>query len=167
MLERVGNRVASLLEKVLGVAFIIAVLLNAANVAGRYLFNHSLIGAEELQTYIMVFITFLGAALVAWRRVSLRMDVLVRYMPESMQSVRSWIESILMVVCCGFTALQSGQYALQMYELGIRSDGAGVPMWIPHGAIALGLVLICVVTVVHAVQRITGRAFVPAQRVVH
>ena len=35
----------------------------------------------------------------------------------------------------------------QMLRIGRTSDMAGVPMWIPHGAVALGFALILIVTV--------------------
>jgi TRAP-type C4-dicarboxylate transport system permease small subunit len=48
------------LEVTLGVALIAIVLLNFANVVGRYVFNHSLLGAEEFQAYTMIWIAGLA-----------------------------------------------------------------------------------------------------------
>ena len=56
-------------------------LLNFTNVLGRYLFGISLLGSDEVQVFIMVGMTFLGAAVVTRRNLHLRMDVLVRFMP--------------------------------------------------------------------------------------
>jgi hypothetical protein len=41
-------------------------------------------------------------------------------------------EQVLLVVLAGFV------YAGRMLRIGRTSDMAGVPMWIPHGAVALG-----------------------------
>ena len=60
------------------VAFILAVMLNFTNVVGRYLFGLSLLGSDEVQVFIMVAMTFLGAAVVTRRNQHLRMDVLVQ-----------------------------------------------------------------------------------------
>lgn len=65
----------------LALLFIVAVLLNFTNVVGRYLFGISLLGSDEVQVFIMVGMTFLGAVVVTQRNQHLRMDVLVGFMP--------------------------------------------------------------------------------------
>ena len=43
-----------MIERALAVAFVFAVCLNFANVIGRYAIGHSILGADEVQIYIMV-----------------------------------------------------------------------------------------------------------------
>ena len=74
------------LERLLGAALIVAVLYNFVNVVGRYVFGQTFISADEVQIYIMVYIAFLGAAVATWRRMHLRMDVLVQRLPRSVQA---------------------------------------------------------------------------------
>ena len=50
-------------------------------------------------------------------------------------------------VLAGFVLTQSYFYARQMLRIGRTSDMAGVPMWIPHGTVALGFALILIVAV--------------------
>ena len=64
MIDRLLDRMARLIELVLAVAFILAVLLNFANVVGRYLFGLSLLGSDEVEVFVMVAMTFLGAVVV-------------------------------------------------------------------------------------------------------
>ena len=64
MIEKAFDWIARVIELVLAFAFILAVLLNFANVVGRYLFGLSLLGSDEVQVFIMVGMTFLGAAVV-------------------------------------------------------------------------------------------------------
>ena len=80
------NRLMKGIERVLALAFIAAVCLNFANVVGRYGFGRSIAAADEIQIYIMVFMAFLGAAVVSWRRQHLRMDVLVRFLPARLRT---------------------------------------------------------------------------------
>ena len=54
MIDRVLDRIARIIEVTLALAFIFAVLLNFANVLGRYLFGISLLGADEVQIFIMI-----------------------------------------------------------------------------------------------------------------
>lgn len=138
------DRVARALELALALAFIAAVLLNFFNVVGRYLFGISLLGADEVQVFVMVAMTFIGAVVVTRRNQHLRMDVLVSLMPGWLQLALRISEQLLLVALAGFVVSQSYFYASQMFQLGRTSDMAGVPMWIPHGVVALGFALILV-----------------------
>jgi TRAP-type C4-dicarboxylate transport system permease small subunit len=147
VIDNAFDRIARVIELTLALAFIFAVLLNFGNVVGRYLFGVSLLGADEVQIFIMVAMTFLGAAVVTRRDLHLRMDVLVRFLPAPVRVALRVVELLLLAVVAGFVVSQSYFYALQMLHIGRTSDMAGVPMWIPHGTVALGFALILIVAV--------------------
>lgn len=138
------NKLMAAIERILALAFIGAVCLNFANVVGRYGFGRSIGGADEVQIYIMVFMAFLGAAVVSWRRQHLRMDVLVRFLPGRAQTALRLCELALIVILGSFVVVQSWRYAAQMFALGRTSDVGDIPMWIPHGAVTLGFALILI-----------------------
>jgi C4-dicarboxylate transporter DctQ subunit len=141
------------IERLLAAAFIFAVCLNFANVIGRYVIGRSILGADVVQIYIMVWMAFLGAAVVAWRREHLRMDVLVRFLPAGMQKGLRGLEVAVIVLLAGFALVQSVRYTWQMAMLGRTSDVGGIPMWIPHSAVALGFALIAVVALMDLFRR--------------
>jgi TRAP-type transport system small permease protein len=146
LIERICDRVARALELALAIAFLFAVGLNFTNVVGRYVFGRSILWADEVQVFIMIAFTFLGAAVVAWRRQHLRMDVLARMLPPRLQTTLKVLELLLMLTLCTFVLVQSQDYASRMAMLGRDSDSAGIPMWIPHGSVAAGfglMVLVC------------------------
>ncbi len=157
MIDKALDRMARLIELVLAVAFILAVLLNFANVVGRYLFDFSLLGSDEVEVFVMVGMTFLGAVVVTRRNEHLRMDVLVRFMPAPVRLALRIAEQLLLIALAGFVLTQSYFYASQMLRLGRTSDMAGVPMWIPHGTVALGFALILLIAVWRLVTVATGR----------
>jgi TRAP-type transport system small permease protein len=138
------NKLMTAIERILALAFIGAVCLNFANVVGRYGFGRSIAGADEVQIYVMVFMAFLGAAVVSWRRQHLRMDVLVRFLPGPAQTALRICELALIVILGSFVVVQSWRYAAQMVAIGRTSDVGDIPMWIPHGAVTLGFALILV-----------------------
>jgi TRAP-type C4-dicarboxylate transport system permease small subunit len=147
VIDKALDRAARVIELALALAFIFAVLLNFANVIGRYLLGISLIGADEVQIFIMIGMTFLGAAVVTRRNLHLRMDVLVRFFPRPVQLALRILEQLLLIALAGFVLSQSYFYARQMLRIGRTSDMAGVPMWIPHGMVALGFLLILIAAV--------------------
>lgn len=160
MIDRAIDRIARGIELALALAFILAVLLNFANVIGRYLLGISLLGSDEVQVFIMVGMTFLGAAIVTRRGLHLRMDVLVRFLPAPIQAFLRVLEQLLLAALAGFVLTQSYFYARQMARIGRTSDMAGIPMWIPHGTVALGFALLLIV-VVWGIIRMAQR---PAER---
>jgi TRAP-type C4-dicarboxylate transport system permease small subunit len=161
VIDKALDRVARVIELALALAFIFAVLLNFANVVGRYLLGISLIGSDEVQIFIMVGMTFLGAAVVTRRNLHLRMDVLVQFFPTPVQLLLRVLEQVLLITLAGFVLTQSYFYARQMLRIGRTSDMAGIPMWIPHATVALGFGLMLVVAVwglIRMAQRMTARA---------
>lgn len=161
-IDRALDVVARALELVLALAFITAVLLNFTNVVGRYVFGFALLGADEVEVFIMVGMTFLGAAIVTRRNQHLRMDVLVQFMPRPLKLALRVAEHLLLIALAGFVISQSWFYAGQMLRIGRRSDMAGVPMWIPHGAVVAGFVLILLLACWRLIAVGLGRDTPPA-----
>lgn len=149
MIDRLFNRVARTIELVLAVAFMLIVALNFTNVVARYVFSRSILWADELQIFTMIAMTFLGAVVVTWRREHLKMDVLARLLPQPVQTALKLIELALMLVLCAFVFTLAFDYTSRMFDIGRTSDTAGVPMWIPHGSLAIGFGLIALVCVCH------------------
>ena len=151
-MNRTIDAMALALERLLGAALIIAVLYNFVNVVGRYIFGQTFISADEVQIYIMVYIAFLGAAVAAWRRMHLRMDVLAQRLPRGARAALGAVELALVVVLASFVLYVALGYVHQMAGLDARSQNAGIPMWIPHSAIVMGFGLIAALSVLQIIQ---------------
>ncbi len=126
------------LERVLGVIFVLVVLLNFASAAGRYLGGKAIVGADEVQVYVMIWLIFLGSAMAALRGSHLRMDVLTSSLRPRLAWWRSVVEMLLIVVVCGGMAVVSARFTLQIFEMGQASDAAEIPMWMPHLSVLVG-----------------------------
>ena len=70
-----------------GVLLSLSVLLNFANVIGRYFFNASIPWAEEAMLFLMVGCVFLGNGLVAWSGRYIRMDIVVNMLPAKARAL--------------------------------------------------------------------------------
>lgn len=157
MLAAIDKRVDALvtfLERVLAAALLTGVSLNVINVVGRYLAGFALNGVDEIEIYILIWTTFLGAALVTWRESHLRMDVLIAACPPIIRSVAGLFETMVMLTIASFVAWQSFEYVERIYALGAVSDIARIPTWIPHSVIAIGFAAIALMTLLRGVQRI-------------
>lgn len=135
---RAFTAMAKWLERLFGLAFCAVVLLNFASAALRYAGGRALVGADEVQVYVMVWLIFLGAAIAGARHMHLRMDVFV----QKLGSVPGWwrglFEAMLSLTVCTLMTWVSFNFAGEMMALGQRSDGAGIPMWLVHAAPATG-----------------------------
>lgn len=144
--------------KMLALAFIAAVALNVVNVVTRYGFGFTINVADELQLTVLVFMTFLGAAIVSWRREHLRMDILMTAAPGWLRRTSRLLEFIATAWVCGFIVYQSVSYVSLMFRLGRRSDSGDLPMWIPHSAITIGFGLMTVVLLLQALSAVASGA---------
>lgn len=159
MLRSIDKHVDALVtwtERVLAVALLIGISLNVINVVGRYLAGYALNGVDEIEIYILIWIAFLGAALVTWRGTHLRMDVLIAASPAAVRSIVAWFEMLVMLTVSAFVAWQSFKYVERIYALGAVSDIAHIPTWIPHSAIAVSFALIVLIVLLRGFQRIAG-----------
>ena len=139
-----GGKWARGIDRLLGLVLCAVVGLNFLSAASRYLGGRALLGSDELQVYAMVWLVFLGAAAVSWRNSHLRMDVLSTRAHGVASAVRCVLEAVIAMAVCGAMSWISLQFVLQIHGLGQRSDGAGIPMWMPHAAVFVGFALMTV-----------------------
>jgi TRAP-type C4-dicarboxylate transport system permease small subunit len=132
------KRLASIVEHVLALALIAGIALNFVNVVGRYVVGATLTGVDEIEIYILIWIAFLGAAVVTWRGDHLRMDVLLGACPPALRTAIGVIEDCVFAAVAGFAAVESFIYVEKIYALGAVSDIARVPTWFPHSAVVIG-----------------------------
>ena len=97
MVERFIGSAMTVLQKALGIALIGAVLLNFTNVVARYGFGYSILWADEVEMFILVLVTFLGAAIVGWRRQHLAMDVLRNKLARPQAALVTVLETATLV----------------------------------------------------------------------
>jgi TRAP-type C4-dicarboxylate transport system permease small subunit len=154
LIERLADRFTRALERIVAYALVLAVLVNFANVVARYVFHRPIVGADELQVFLMVWMSFLGVVVVTWRRMHLRMDLVAARLPAP---ARGWLrlaEALLTAALAALVLGESCRYAARMFEIGRRSDALGIPGWIPHSSVAIAFGLIGLI----AVYRLTRRA---------
>src|SRR5690349_12282752 len=97
-------------------ALIIAVLaamalIVFANVALRFLTDHSILWAEEVSRYAMIWLTFLGAGLVLRHGGHIGIDALQTRFPRRAVMIRTLIFALLLLFC-GSMAWIGTQYAV-------------------------------------------------------
>lgn len=115
------------------------VLLNLANVVGRYGFGAPIPGADEAMTFAMVWGVFLGAGLVTLRGAHLSMDLLPALLPPRARRAAEAAATVAMLAVLGFVARQSLDYLETVGAIGLTSMALGLPMALVHAAVPAGL----------------------------
>jgi TRAP-type C4-dicarboxylate transport system permease small subunit len=146
------TRASNVTATLLGCLLIAAVFVNCANVVSRYVFSRAILGAEEIQVFILVWVTFVGVAGVAWRGEHLRMDVLVQRIPKGVQIALERTEALLVAGLALFMLYQSWHFTTLMINLNRNSDALGIPMAVPHIGLVTGFLLLSMV----AILRLAG-----------
>ena len=159
MIERVIGATMRGLAALLGLVLLFVIALNFSNVIGRYVLGRTFLGADEIEVYLLVAMAFLGAVVVSWERRHLRMDILVGALPAAPRALLRAVELAATALVTGFAALQSADYTGRIYAFGTRSDMAGIPTWLPHGAVTAGLSGVALVALWQLVRLLvtTGR----------
>ena len=154
VLLRVVRALLALLRVVAGVLLVCSVLLNFANIVGRYFFHSSISWAEETMLFLMVGCVFLGSGPVAWSGRHIRMDVFVRLMPAKIRESLDLLSELVFLATAIVLVIFAWPTIRQLIAFDQRSLAADIPLAIPQAMIPIGLSIMAFLV---AVRLITGR----------
>jgi len=150
-LLRGARALVAVLRVVAGVLLVASVLLNFANVVGRYFFSASIFWAEEVMLFLMVGCVFLGNGVVAWSGRQLRMDVIVGMMPARAQKVLDLLSELVFIAAALAVVAFGWPVIRDLYNFDQRSQSAELPMVIPQVMIPIGLTLMAILVIIRLV----------------
>ena len=129
----------SAIQGLTAVLMLVAVALNAANIAGRYVFFHPIAEAEEIMLFLMVGTVFLGNAIVGFEGKQLRMDVIVHALPPGLRRAWDVAADVTMIAVCVILIVLGWPDVEMLAEFDQRSEAAEIPMVIPQALVPIGL----------------------------
>ena len=147
------NRLARAISILIGTLLIAAVLVNLANVAGRYLFDKPIFWAEEAMVFLQIGMVIIGAALVSRDNAHLRMDAAEHFMPARLKRSLDIAAGIITVVIALVVVWQSADIVIGMAHNDQRSVALEAPLAVPYFAFPLGFALIALFALLHVVRR--------------
>ena len=140
----------------LGTLISIGVVINVANVAGRYLFNAPIIWAEEILVIIMISCVFLGAILVTWEGQHIRMDMVSTRLGKPWRRIVLALDALVFALVCLFVIRHSWLFVRLLYDTGQQTAVARLPAWLAHGVILAGFTGMLLVLLVRLHNYLTG-----------
>ena len=138
-----GGRRALRLEDVLAAIIMAALcLITLGNVLTRYFTNASFAFTEEVSIYLLVVMTFVGAAGAFMRGHHLAITFLVQRLPARGRAAQRVFALACGIVMFGVLAWWGGLMWWDDFESGLTSPGLGVPQWWYTAAVPVLSVLI-------------------------
>ena len=139
-----------------GVLFFVAAGINIVNVIGRYVFSVPVFWAEEILTFIVIWIVFLLAGSVTYRGAHINMDLFY----SGFSAFWKWVVNIAVVVsligCSIFTAMQSWKVIALHVRNNAVTGGTDIPLVYPHTALLFGFLFMAAAAVVRFRSYVTG-----------
>ena len=149
-------------ELVLVVLLFLMAIIMGVQVFSRYVLRSSLTWSEELTRYMFIWSGFLSVAYCARKRLGLRVDLLLNYMPKNVAAVMQIVA--LLLEAGVFIYLFPYAYAIMMraVDTGRLSPATQIPMWMMQAAPFIGFGLAVLRILQRLYLEITGKA-VPAK----
>ena len=122
------NALLSVLRVVAGLLLVGSVLLNFANVIGRYFFSTSIYWAEEVMLFLMVGCVFLGNGIVSWSGRQIRMDVVVGMMPTKVRDALYLISELAFLLTALLIIVFCLPVVRDLFLFDQRSQSAEIPL---------------------------------------
>ena len=139
--RRIIDAATRLLRWVSAVMLVAIVVINAANVVGRYVFSSPFSWGEEVMLFLMIASIFLSAPAVTWDGANIRMDILARALPVGVRRVLEALADLVSLAVAALLVYASVPIIEQLIAFDQHSQAADIPMALPQGAIPLGFAL--------------------------
>ena len=141
-----------------GILLCCSVVINFANIIGRYCFSVSISWAEEIMLFLLVGCVFLGAGPVSWGNRHIRMDVIVNMMPLQVRKVLELVSDLLFIATAVLLAWFAWPVIVDLAAFDERSQAANFPLVIPQAMLPLGLSIMAILVAIRLVTQGRGAA---------
>jgi tripartite ATP-independent transporter DctM subunit len=129
------DRLAAVLQALGAAILAVLLVLVLTSVMLRYLFGSGFIWSEELAIWLNVVLVAVGAPLAATGPLAMRLDVIVQFLPISLQKIARMIADGIAIDAGLILALGAVDV---VGAIGGTSTVLGLPEWLRYAAIAVG-----------------------------
>lgn len=144
------DRVSQAARVLLGLILLAMVLLNVVNAFTRYALSYVVIGIDELLVFAMIWMVMVGMLLVTADRSHIALEIITGRVGPRARAGLALLHHSIIAVTCACVAWQSYKFVSRVIAIHQTSMALELPMWIPHGAITIGLTGTALIAVVLA-----------------
>ena len=144
ILDAFDGVIARIEEFMLATGVILMAVNTIANVISRFIFNHSIIFAEELNSVFILLVTFAGVGYAARHGRHIRMSAIYDSLSDGKRKFMMILITAVTAVCMLFLAWFAVQYIIDLQSKGRVMPALGVPiylvyLWVPVGFFVTGI----------------------------
>ncbi len=126
-----------------GIALVLATLAMMHGVVTRYFLKSPTVWQTEISIYLLVFVTFVGAAYGLKHHAHVGVDLLVERLPMRAQLVVRVATAVLAMVVVGAVLYTAYGTWLEAYEGDFRTSTVlSTPLWIVYAILPVGMLLV-------------------------
>ena len=131
VLVKVESLITHAEEYAAGIGVLATVALIFVDICMRHLADQSLVWAEELVRYIIIWVTFLGGNLAVQRNVHVKMDIVHIKAPKKIAKAVVSITYVICIIGCLFLTCVGAKLTSQVFKLGqVSSAMSWFKMWL-------------------------------------
>ncbi|MFD1156573.1 TRAP transporter small permease [Roseovarius aestuarii] len=144
LIDGIDRGIGALERVIMAVGVILMAVNTITNVISRFIFNHSIIFAEELNSIFILLVTFAGIGYAARHGRHIRMSAISDALPEKARKILMIVITAVTAALMLLLAWYAVQYILSMYAKGRVYPALGIPvyvsyLWVPIGLFVTGI----------------------------
>lgn len=151
-----AKRLAQTVHAAAAALLLISVVINFANIIGRYFLSAPIEWGEEMMLFLMVGCVFFGNCVVGWDGRQIRMDVFVQMLPPTVRVALDYLSECAIIAVSLLLAVLAWPVIEQLYEFDQRSQAADFPLVYPQAMLPLGFLIIAILVLARVVGRLSG-----------
>lgn len=154
---RINNIVVKVEQIIIAASVLIMSVTLIANVIGRFAFGKGVYAAEEIGTYCIYAITFIGLSYAVTTGKHINMLGLFDMAPKGFQKIDAMIISAVTAVTMGVLTYISFGYTLSLKDMGKVSINLHVPMYIVVAIVTCGLLFATIQYILIIIKNIQSK----------
>lgn len=143
---------------ILGLIMLVLIIMGFVQVICRFVLEIPLAWAEELMTFCMVWVAYVGASAAANERKHILVSMFVDMLPKPAAKAVTIFSQLLWLFCTIMMAYLGYQITMNNINRGAKALGGGYPYWIAAISIPLGMLLVSIRVIRLLVNTIHGES---------
>ena len=139
IIDRIDDGIAALERIIMATGVILMAVNTIANVISRFVFNHSIIFAEELNSIFILLVTFAGIGYAARHGRHIRMSAISDAMPERTRKLLMILITAVTAALMFLLAWYAVQYIINLHAKGRVYPALGIPIYVSYLWVPIGL----------------------------
>ena len=133
------DRQCAIIEEFIMATGIILIAINTIiNVISRFIFNHSIIFSEELNSIFILMVTFAGISYAARHVRHIRMTAIYDHLPNKLRKFLMIMITAITALLMLFLAWYAVEYIINMASKNRVYPALGIPVWISYLWVPVG-----------------------------